>query len=448
MSDLENKKRFIEELKDKASKVRTTMGKYRKRRPVVIEFSGAPKSGKTSSINSLMQFLKRNGFKVKVVQESASVCPVKDKHSPMFNLWTACDSIKSLIGELESNRMSYDVIMIDRGIFDAMCWFQWLMNNDKMERRMKETVDRFLTMKELTSYIDIVFVYKAEPYVSIDREYASLLTDIPGSIMNIAVLDEYLKAIKDVEEKMLQGGFFRKIHSIDTSGKDQNTVGKEITEATLEILEGLFDEKIGYLELPDLAVQKFSVTPYMSYDDFKDLGSIKGGIQFTYRSLLEDDYKYVQIIPIVVIREAQTGEVFVVKKAEKATREDSMEKDKILPYIGGHVRSEDVCRNNSIAFLDICRTALKREVREELGISISLDDIFPDIIYVKDGSRSDIHLAVCFRIEEKKETMNVRMDSGELLKGCTNGKSSTFVEPGEAFKYTNSWGKIVLAKYF
>ena len=117
--DIDNKEQFIRELKIKAEQVKGIIGVYKKRRPIVIEFSGAPKSGKTSSISSLMQFLKRNDFKVAVIQESASMCPVKDKHSPMFNLWTACDTIKSLIGVLESERTQYDVVIIDRGIFDS-----------------------------------------------------------------------------------------------------------------------------------------------------------------------------------------------------------------------------------------------------------------------------------------------------------------------------------------
>lgn len=448
MNNCEDKKKeFIKELKDKALNVRTTRGKYRKRRPIVIEFSGAPKSGKTSSINSLMQFLKRNGFRVKILQESASVCPVKDKHSPMFNLWTACDSIKSLIGEMESNRTYYDVIIIDRGIFDALCWFQWLMNNDKMERSMKETIDNFLTMKELRAYIDIVFVYKVRPEISIEREYASLLTDILGSIMNKEVLKEYLRAIEEVEQRMLQGSFFRKIHSIDTSDKDQNVVGKEVTEAALDILEELFDERIGYIKLPELVVQKFNSEACMTYKDFEELGNIKD-IQFEQRSILEDDYDRIQIVPIVVIREAGTGHVFVVRKEDKAVRGDSTEKGRILPYIGGHVREEDVCGNKLSAFLDICRTALKREIREELGISISLDNISPDIIYIKDGSKSDIHLAVCFVIEKKKETMKVRIDSGELMTDHSEKGCNIFVEPKGITNQCNPWGKKILEEYF
>lgn len=444
----ENKKQYIKELKEQAAQVKEITGEYRKRRPVVIEFSGAPKSGKTSSINSLMQFLKRNDFKVKVLQESASVCPVKDKHSPMFNVWTACDSIRSLIGELESDRTQYDVIIIDRGIFDAMCWFQWLLNQKKMDHRMKETMDQFLSMRELISYIDIVFIYKARPDISIEREYASLLTDVSGSIMNETVLKEYLKAIEDTEKYLRDKNWFREMHTIDTTDKDQNDVGKEVTETALRILKELCEERIGYISLSDQMIEQFKENPWMTYDQYEKLGGVEQKLMFGQRSLLEEDYNYVQPIPVVVIREETTKYVLAVRKAPKATREDSREKDKTLPYAGGHIRREDINGCEDDDFLEICKIALKREVREELGISITLDDVVPDLIYVRDGSRSDLHMAVCFVIEGREETMKVRMESGELKMNRGKGKSGRFVEPESIYNEGNSWAEIILKKYF
>ena len=73
---------------------------------------------------------------------------------------------------------------------------------------MKEIMDQFLSMRELISYIDIVFIYKARPDVSIEREYASLLTDVSGSIMNETVLKEYLKAIEDTEKYLRDKNWF------------------------------------------------------------------------------------------------------------------------------------------------------------------------------------------------------------------------------------------------
>ena len=85
----QERQEIIDCLKQHASEVKKLKETHRKRRPIVIEFSGSPKAGKTSCINSLRQFLKRNGFEVEIIQERASVCPVSDKRSPMFNVWTS-----------------------------------------------------------------------------------------------------------------------------------------------------------------------------------------------------------------------------------------------------------------------------------------------------------------------------------------------------------------------
>jgi len=121
-----------------AASVLELKNKHRQKRPVVIEFSGSPKSGKTSCINSLELFLKRNKFRVEIVHERASVCPVADKHSPWFNIWTACMSISGMVGTLERKGSSCDILILDRGIFDACCWFNWMLSNGMMEQDPKK----------------------------------------------------------------------------------------------------------------------------------------------------------------------------------------------------------------------------------------------------------------------------------------------------------------------
>lgn len=192
----DERKELIKELQKLAEEVLTLKQEHRQKRPIVIEFSGSPKAGKTSCINSLEIFLKRNGFSVSIVQERASVCPVSDKQSPMFNLWTACMSLAGLIGTLENKKKQVDVLILDRGIFDALCWFQWLVKNKKMENEQREITEKFLLMEELVKSIDIVFAFCVSPNISIEREYATLLTDKLGSIMNEKVLGEYLEAIE------------------------------------------------------------------------------------------------------------------------------------------------------------------------------------------------------------------------------------------------------------
>ena len=60
------------------------------RKPLVVEFAGVPKAGKTTTLSHVQTFLKRCGFRTDVVVERASVCPIQDKKHANFNVWTAC----------------------------------------------------------------------------------------------------------------------------------------------------------------------------------------------------------------------------------------------------------------------------------------------------------------------------------------------------------------------
>jgi hypothetical protein len=57
------------ELQIRAEQAAARFGNARK--PIVLEFAGVPKAGKTSTLAALQAFLKRCGFKVQVVSGSS-----------------------------------------------------------------------------------------------------------------------------------------------------------------------------------------------------------------------------------------------------------------------------------------------------------------------------------------------------------------------------------------
>ena len=441
---MDKRKKIISELQKQAETVLALKQEHRQKRPIVIEFSGSPKAGKTSCINSLALFLKRNGFSVAIIQERASICPVSDKQSPMFNLWTACMSLAGLIGTLEDKSCHVDVLILDRGIFDALCWFQWLVKNKNMEEKQKEVTERFLLMEELVRSIDIVFAFCATPDVSIGREYATLLTDKPGSIMNKKVLGEYLKAIEStVEEKK---DYFHKIFTIETSDKNQDEVGKEVTQITLDTLKDLLMERVGYLERDEALNGLLSSKRVFNDGDVKSWPSIK----FDLRCDVEKNEKVLQPIPVAIITNLKKDRILVIKKNKNAVSADSPEKDKLLLYVGGHPRFEDSTEVVSKDFLSICRNALKREVKEEIGIAIALNDIQPFYLYTPDNERSKKHLAVCFLVPLDEDSIKLRLDSHELVMNKGKSKSGRFLTLGEICQEPEmeSWSRLILEHCF
>lgn len=440
----DERKKIINDLQFLAETVHALKEQHRQKHPIVIEFSGSPKAGKTSSINSLELFLKRNGFKVKVVQERASVCPVTDKQSPMFNIWTACMSLAGMLGTLEDKSSNIDVLILDRGIFDALCWFEWLYSYGKMDWQLKESVEVFLLQKEFVKSIDIVFAFKTTPETSIEREYANLLTDKPGSIMNPRVLQTYLDAIeKTFNEKEKK---FQKVFIIDTTSITQNEVGKDVTEKTLIRLRDVLMERIGYFKKSDGLMNALNQKDFFTYNELKNLLEANP-IEFDYRQDVEKDDSLIQPIPIAVITNTK-NRVLVVKKSNIPSADKSPEKDRVLPYVGGHTRREDVIPGKYESFLEVCKTTLKREIQEEIGISVSLDNIKPDIIYTPTVEKSKKHLAICFRVVVEEDT-KLRLDAEELVQKKGVSKSGRFLSTDELIKEDlEDWGKLILKKYF
>ena len=68
---------IIESLEAQARDILRLLQARTAKRPLIIEFSGSPKSGKTTAIGVLSLFFRRNNFRVETFTERASISPVK-----------------------------------------------------------------------------------------------------------------------------------------------------------------------------------------------------------------------------------------------------------------------------------------------------------------------------------------------------------------------------------
>jgi Ni2+-binding GTPase involved in maturation of urease and hydrogenase len=104
------------------------------RRPIVIEFCGSPKAGKTSCISALEMFLKRNDIRTTVITERGAICPIYNKFDPNFNVWAGCSELARFAEIMSNHFKDFDVVIMDRGFFDAVCWFQYQMKLLKLDQ--------------------------------------------------------------------------------------------------------------------------------------------------------------------------------------------------------------------------------------------------------------------------------------------------------------------------
>lgn len=362
----------------------------------------------------------------------------------MFNIWTACESLAGMIGILENKNNMVDVLILDRGIFDATCWFHWLVSRKNMEEEQRKNIEAFILQEELVKRIDIVFAFITKPQVSIEREYATLLTKKNGTIMNRKVLHEYCQSVKHVVKE--KENKFHKIFMIDTSTKNQDEVGKEVTNLALGTLRDLLVEKVGVIKRTSEINRLLDQGGIIDFEMFNR--KVKNKVIFMDRTEVEDLDEYIQPIPIAVIVSNEQDKVLVIRKTSKSVSKNSPEKDKDLVYVGGHPRYEDSINERISDFENICKSALKREVKEEIGITLALSGVDPFIIYTPDSDKSRRHFAVCYVVQQDTDTV-FNLDSNELVqkKGVT--RSGKFC-PISKLDYSNleQWSKNIIQHVF
>ena len=161
------------------------------RKTVVIEFAGVPKAGKTSTIGQVQAFLKRCGFRVEVVVERASVCPIRDKKHSNFNVWTACTTLAQVLEKTQVPPRfdDPDILILDRGLFDSISWFTFMERLARIRAADREIIERFLRLDDWRKRVSAVIVMTARPNDSMEREKGYLpVENSQGSIMNSEVL--------------------------------------------------------------------------------------------------------------------------------------------------------------------------------------------------------------------------------------------------------------------
>lgn len=210
------------------------------KRPVFVEFSGTPKSGKSTCIDIVSHFFRRVGFKVLAPTEGAS------KRTPYFlkddwvafNTWSASYALTHILEGLYQAD-DYDLAILDRGLFDALAWFQLLGNRGDVSIRERDTIQSFLSLERWRSVIDAVFLFTADSATSLDRENADKLIDEPGRAMNPELIDRLNLAYSEVRQQY--GQEFR-ITDIDT-GAAQNTTAQSTAAQVADSILDLFPNR-------------------------------------------------------------------------------------------------------------------------------------------------------------------------------------------------------------
>jgi predicted NUDIX family phosphoesterase len=391
---------------------------------IVIEFAGLPKAGKTSTLNQVYSFLRRCGFRCEVVVERASVCPIRDKKHFNFNIWTACTSIAQLLEKTQNppKEGDPDILFLDRGIFDSLCWFSLLEQLGRIRAADRHRVSEFLLVNDWTSRLTGVVAMTADPKEAMKREQGVLpVAGLEGSIMNPTVLRKMDKVIKETGKA--HSSLFE-TYSINTSSKKYSDDFKATCEAVVGKILSWVEESTqeNILSAPKNA--------FVDVDaDFVSTG--QGAIEivqkfekvgdFRPRRRVESDVTRIQPLPVVVVRN-RSGHILQLVRKERDPK-NKLHK-KVAVWAGGHVRREDGHNGSSIT-----RGAI-RELQEELRLYVEPEALeLIGAVYVSVGEITKKHLAIVYEWRALTDDVEVTLAKSEFYEKGGASLTGVFRSP-------------------
>lgn len=395
------------------------------RKPIVLELAGVPKAGKTTTLNQIRAFLKRCGFRVEIVVERAAVCPIRDKKHPNFNVWTACATLSQVLEKTQAQPRpdDPDILILDRGLFDAVCWFAFMERVGRILPNERARIEQFLVIEEWRRRITGVIVMTADPRVLMEREKGDLPVESSGGL-NEAVLRQMLETTQETVQRLAEQ--FR-IFEIDTSNgsRGRQQTAERVAGIVLDLIEEQLDEHILRLPVEDAAAVFRDATCIEVEAARRLVAAFASKGQFISRAEVESDTSVVQALPVVIVRN-RSGNILRLIRRER--RRDHSLHEKVVIWAGGHVRKEDNCDGNAI------RQCAVRELQEELRLSVEeteLDLLGAVWIRTRNGtSASDKtrqHVAVVFEWRARADDVAIALSATEFFDRRGTSLSGTFV---------------------
>ena len=232
-----------EDLPERAERVLADLRKVEPWRPTFIEFAGTPKSGKSTCIEIVRHFFRRLDYKVLAPAEGASQrTPYYFKAKGdliAFNTWSASYALMHVLEGLHGPDQ-YELAILDRGLFDALVWFEFLADTKQTSEDVRNRVQAFLRIDDWRDKIDAVLLFKTDAATSLDREKRDKLTSQAGSAMNSTVLNNLNSAYDAVHRKYVDD--FSTVKIVDTS--DPKDTPQSTAFDVANIILGVFEDKL------------------------------------------------------------------------------------------------------------------------------------------------------------------------------------------------------------
>ncbi|MBR3255661.1 MAG: hypothetical protein IKF97_05595 [Clostridia bacterium] len=141
------------------------------KRPIVIEFSGLPNSGKTTLLRNLKELCSKNNVNAIFVQETAELLTkCITKGSIEQNLWITLETLQRCLEIKFQSDANY--ILLDRGFYDQLFWVTMYKSRDAdYSNYFVNFMNKFADMYDTRP--DYLYVIDVDVDKAIERRMAS-----------------------------------------------------------------------------------------------------------------------------------------------------------------------------------------------------------------------------------------------------------------------------------
>lgn len=385
-------------------------------RAFVVEFAGTPKSGKSTSVEAIRHFFHRLGFRVHVLTERASVCPIPMKGHLFFNTWCATSMLSQLLENVETET---DIVIADRGLFDALIWFRLQNRRGELSQEELTKIENFLLMDRWKDLFDLIVVLSANPEIALDRENANRLTERPGSVMNVGVLDSLCEAVDESTE--LYSDRFRRVFSHKTDDH------RGVRESNIDVLRCILDEFEEFVDPEIMVVEKASILPLLeqSTSDFTEAGRkrvvalLEDNLKFVRRADAESDPDLVQIVSCGVLVYQRCP--FLFERHEKNPKSSLYGRSTI--WQGCHVP-----RMGAVRVDELAQRALRKRIADSLFISRSIHTRYVGYAWDTSTERGKQHLGLMHVVNIESSDLAESWKRKQFRKSRGHGLTGDFIE--------------------
>lgn len=202
------------------------------RKPIIIEFTGPPNSGKTTILHSLTKELVSLGYTVELKKEDAEkVTSIVPKRTWDRNIWIAASQIETLI---EAKYSTADIVLLDRGYYDAIFWAEFFAAQGKVSKEDSSVIIDFFNNLNSQSNIKPDLLYIIDVSVEESLKRRAMQSNEAVTCSTDDFLSLYKNELKHFCYKLRESN---EVHYnvIDTTGCSK-------LEASVRVFSSLFQE--------------------------------------------------------------------------------------------------------------------------------------------------------------------------------------------------------------